>query len=107
MLSTCPEDLDAGLVIALQQPVQLAGDDTPQAPFGVTAALTFGGAAGDVGAGVGVDPQAHQQDGVQRAVELPVATAVEPVAGHLPRGRGDRVGPGRRSKGGLDEVNKK
>jgi hypothetical protein len=51
-LSTCPEDLDAGLVVALQQPVQLAGDDTPEASLGVAAALPLGGAAVHVGAGV-------------------------------------------------------
>ena len=77
MLSTCPEDLDAGLVVAFQQPVQLASEVAPEAPLGVAGALALGGAAGHVGAGVGIDPQAHQQDGVQRAVELPVAAAVD------------------------------
>jgi hypothetical protein len=58
------EDLDAGLVVALPQPEQLASDNAPEAPLGVAAALALGGAAGLVGAGVGIGVQAHQQDGV-------------------------------------------
>ncbi len=77
MLSSCPEDFDAGSVVAFEQPEQLAGDDASQASFGVAAAVALGGAAGHVGAGVGVDAQTHQQDGVQRTVELPVAAAVD------------------------------
>jgi hypothetical protein len=38
--------------------------------------LALGGAAGHVGAGVGIDAQAHQQDGAQRTAELPVAAAL-------------------------------
>ena len=84
MLSSCPKDFDAGLVVAFQQPEQLAGGGAPRAPLGVTPALALGGAARQVGAGVGVGAQAHQHDGVQRAVGLPVAAAVGPVAGRLP-----------------------
>ena len=54
MLSSRPEDLDAGLVVAFQEPVQLAGDDASQAPLGVTSALAFGRAPGHIGAGVGI-----------------------------------------------------
>jgi hypothetical protein len=68
VLSSRSEDFDAGSVVALQQPEQLAGDDAPQAPLGVAAALALGGAAGQVGASVRIGAQAHQQDGVQRAV---------------------------------------
>jgi hypothetical protein len=71
---------------------QLAGDDASQAPLGVASAFALGRSAGHVGAGVGIDAQAHQQDGVQRAVELPVTAPVEPVAGHLPGGGRDGVG---------------
>jgi hypothetical protein len=77
VLSSRPEDLDAGVVVAFQQPEQLAGDDAPQAAFGVAPALALGGAAGHVGARVGIGAQPHQQDGVQGAVELPVAAAVD------------------------------
>jgi len=39
VLSSRPEDFGAGLVVALQQPEQLPGDDESQAPLGVAAAL--------------------------------------------------------------------
>jgi hypothetical protein len=68
VLSSRAEDLDAGLVVALQQPEQLAGDDASQAPLGIAVALALGGAAGHVGTGVGIGAQTHQQDGVQGAV---------------------------------------
>jgi hypothetical protein len=77
VLSSGAEDFDAGLVVVFEQPVQLPGDDASEASFGVAAALALDGAAGNIGAGVRIDPQAHQQDGVQRAVELPVAAAVD------------------------------
>jgi hypothetical protein len=54
------EDLDAGLVAALPQPEQLAGNDAPEAALGVAAALALGGAAGHIDAGVGIGAQAHQ-----------------------------------------------
>jgi hypothetical protein len=76
VLSSGPEDLHAGLVVAFQESVQLAGDDAPEAPLGVAAALALGGAAGQVGAGVGIGAQPHQQDGAQGAVELAVTAAV-------------------------------
>src|SRR4029450_13299472 len=79
----------------------LAGDDAPQAPLGIAAALALGGAAGHVGAGVGGDAHGPQQDGVQAPFELAVPAAVEPVAGHLPRGGRDRVGAGQGGKGRL------
>jgi hypothetical protein len=76
-VSSDAEDLDAWLVVALQQSEQLAGDDTPEAPLGVASARALGGSAGHGGAGVGIGAQAHQHDGVQGAVELPVAAAVD------------------------------
>jgi hypothetical protein len=39
--------------------------------------LPWARSAGHVGAGVGIGAQAHQQDGVQGAVELAVAGAVD------------------------------
>ncbi len=57
MLSSRSEDFDAGLVVALEEPEQLAGDDASEAAFGVAAGLALGGAAGHVGAGVGVGAQ--------------------------------------------------
>jgi hypothetical protein len=100
-VSSDAEDLDPWLVVALQESEQLPGDHASQTPFDVAAALALGGAPGNVGAGVGVDPQAHQQDGVQGAVELPVPAPVEAMAGHLPRRRRDRVGAGEGGKRGL------
>jgi hypothetical protein len=101
VLSSGLEDLDAGLVVAFQQPEQLAGDDAPEAPLGVASALALGGAAGHLGVGVGIGAQAHQQDRGQGAVELSVAAAVAAVAGHLPGGSGDGVGAGRGGNGCL------
>jgi len=89
VLSSRPEYFDAGLVVAFEQPVELAGDDAAQAPLGVAPGLAFGGAAGQVGASVGIDAQAHQQDGVQGAVELAVAAAVDSLGR-----RGCQVGVG-------------
>ena len=84
MLSSRPEYFDAGLVVALQQPEQLAGDDAAQAPLGVASGLSLSGAAGQVGASVGIDAQAHQQDGVQRAVELASPPRTPPSGGSWP-----------------------
>jgi hypothetical protein len=77
VLSSRLEDFDAWVVVAFQESEQLAGDDAPEAALGVAPALAFGGAAGQVGAGVGIGAQAHQQDGVQGAVELAVAASVD------------------------------
>jgi hypothetical protein len=41
VLSSDPEDFDAGLVVALQQPEQLPGDDAAQTPLGVASALAL------------------------------------------------------------------
>jgi hypothetical protein len=101
-VSSDAEDLDAWLVVALQESEQLPGDHASQTPFDVAAAVALGGAPGNVGAGVGVGPQAHQQDGVQGAVELPVPAPVAAMAGHLPRRRRDRVGAGEGGNRGSD-----
>jgi hypothetical protein len=44
----------AGLVIAFEELEQLASDDAPEAPLGLAPALALGGAAGHVGASVGI-----------------------------------------------------
>src|SRR6266508_6533069 len=94
VLSSRHEDLDAGLVVALQQSEQLPGDDPLQAALDVSRALALGGPSGGVGAGLEVIAQADQRDGVQRLVELPVAATVQAMAGDLAGGGGDRAGPG-------------
>jgi len=53
MLSSGSEDLHAGLVVALEELEQLAGDAPLEAPLDVAAGLALGGAAGGVGAGLG------------------------------------------------------
>jgi hypothetical protein len=42
VLSSRYEDLDAGLVVAFQEPEQLPGDDPLQAPLDVSRALALG-----------------------------------------------------------------
>ena len=77
MLSSRSQDLDAGLVVALQEPEQLPGDDPLEAALDVSRALALGGSAGGVGASLGVITQPDQRDGVQGLVELAVAAAVD------------------------------
>ena len=67
-------------------PVELAGDVTLEAAADFAGAQSLGGPARDVGAGAGAVPNAGHGDGVDRAVEGSVATAVEPVAGGLAAG---------------------
>jgi hypothetical protein len=69
---------------------ELSGDVALQAAFDVTDRLALGHAALHVGLGLGVLAHADQHDGVQRAVELPVAATVQPVADHGARGGLDR-----------------
>jgi hypothetical protein len=63
-LSSRSQDLDAGLVVVLQESEQLAGDDPLEAALDVSRALAVSGPAGGVGAGLGVVTQADQRDGV-------------------------------------------
>jgi hypothetical protein len=98
VLSTCPEEFGAGVVVAFQESEQLAGDDALEAALGVAAALALGGAAGHVGAGVGIGAQTHQQDGVQARLSWRSPPRSGPVAGQLPGGGGDGVGAGQGGK---------
>jgi hypothetical protein len=71
----------------LEQAEEVAGDVALEAAFDFARRLAFGRAPGRVGACGGVVLQAGEDDGVQRAVEVAVAGAVEPVADGL-AGRG-------------------
>ena len=71
----------------LEKAVDLAGDVAFEAALGFSGGFAFGGSFGDVGLGVWAVAAAGDGDGVQRAVELAVAAAVEAVAGVLPGGR--------------------
>jgi len=99
VLSSRPEDLDAGLVVALQESEQLPGGDPLQAAFDIPRALALRGASGGVGAGFRVIAQADQRDGMQCLVELAVTAAVEAVAHNLPGAGRDGVGSGQGGEG--------
>src|SRR5262245_64026888 len=80
--------------------VDLAGDVTLEAADDLLLGQALFAAPVDVGAGGRVGAHPGDDDPVEGVVGLPVATGVEPVAGDLPRGGGDRrggaqVGPGR------------
>jgi hypothetical protein len=81
----CPsrhlDDLHAGAIVAFQELEELPGDGSLDAPPDLSAALALGSPASGIGAGLRVITQPHQRDRVQRPVEPPVATAVQPVAG--------------------------
>jgi hypothetical protein len=67
--------------VGFHEPVDLACDSALEAAFDLTGAFPFAGAPGGVGLSGLVDSQAAERDGVEGAVELPVAGTVEPVAG--------------------------
>ncbi len=76
--------------------VELAGDVALEAPADFAGAHAFGGAPGDVGAGLGAAAHAGQGDGVQGPVQRPVAGAVEPVPDGAAAAGGQRAGAGER-----------
>ena len=80
----CLSSVDFGL---LEEAVDLAGDVAFEAALGFSGGFALGGSFGDVGLGVWAVAAAGDGDGVQRAVELAVAAAVEAVAGVLRGGR--------------------
>jgi hypothetical protein len=63
--------------LGLELPVDLASDVADQAAPDLPVGLALGAAAGDIGAGSRVMAPASEHDGVQRAVELPVAGPVD------------------------------
>jgi hypothetical protein len=85
VLSSGSDDLHAGLVVALEELDQLAGDAPLEAPLDVAVGLALGGAAGGVGAGLGIVAEPGERDGVEGGVELVVPGSVQPVAGDLSR----------------------
>src|SRR6266516_7473897 len=59
-------------------PVELAGDVALESSADFPGGLSLGGAPGDVGAGAGAAAHPDQRDGVDSAVQRPVADPVEP-----------------------------
>jgi hypothetical protein len=91
-------DMDWRCLEELEQP---AGEVALQAALDLPWRLALGGAAGDVGARLGVVGHARQHDRVQGPVELPVTAAVEAVADDLARRRLDGRCPAEHGEGGL------
>jgi hypothetical protein len=60
-------------------PVEFAGNVSLEAAADFPGGLSLGGAPGDVGAGAGAAADPGDRDGVDGAVQRPVAAAVEPV----------------------------
>jgi hypothetical protein len=60
-------------------PVEFAGNVSLEAAADFPGGLSLGGAPGDVGAGAGAAAHPGDCDGVDGAVQRPVAAAVEPV----------------------------
>ena len=79
----------------------MAGEVALEQSGGVASGLAFGDPSCDVVLGRGVVLAAVQDNRVQRAVELPVAAAAEPVAGGLATGSRDRRDAGQSREGGL------
>src|SRR5512133_4352354 len=63
--------------------------------------FSLGPSPGGVGAGFWIVAQSCQQNGVEGAVELPITRAVQPIPGHLPRGRRDGVDASQGGEGRL------
>ena len=81
MLSSGCDDLHAGLVVALEELEQLAGDAALEAPPYVAAGLALGAAAGGVGTGLGIVAEPGERDGVQDGVALAVPRSVRAGGG--------------------------
>src|SRR5215469_5471429 len=81
--------------------VELAGDVSLEAPLDLAHGLALGGAAGDICPGGWVPAGASQHDGVQGAVELPVARSAEAVPDDAAAGCLDRRRPGELGEGRL------
>ena len=81
--------------------VELAGDVALEAAADFRWGLSLGGAPGDVGAGAGAAAHPDQRDGVDGAVQRPVAAAVEPVPDGLAAAGRERAGAAQRGEGGF------
>src|SRR4051812_34224625 len=77
---------------------QAAGEVALEAALDLAWGFALGEAPRGVGAGGGVVLEAGERDGMQRAVELAVAGAVESVADRLARGGGDGCRAGEHGK---------
>ena len=82
----------AGGQVVVQGLVYDVGEASLQAADGLAAALSFGAFALVVGAAFGVGADLGDRDRGEHPVELPVARAVEPMAGGAPKGSGDAGG---------------
>src|SRR5947199_8629396 len=81
--------------------VELAGDASLEAAADFAWCFPLGGAPGDVGAGAGAAADPADRDGVDGAVECPVAAAVEPVPDGAAAAGRDRAGAAEGGEGGL------
>jgi hypothetical protein len=81
--------------------VDLAGEVALEASADLSEGASFGASAFDVGAGAGVHAHAGDDGHVQRAVQAPVAAAVDAVADRVAGGGRDRVHAGEAGEGGL------
>ena len=84
-----------------EESVEVPGEVALEATRRLPAALSFAHSAFDVVDGRLVDSASGEDDLMQGAVELSVATAVESVADGLAGGGGDRGGAGEPGEGGL------
>ena len=82
-------------------PIDFAGDVADEDALCLASALAFLGALFDIGLRAVVAPHALAGDGVERAVRLSVAAAVQAVALDLAAGRFDRRRPAKRRGRGL------
>ena len=82
-----------------ERPVEFPGDVPLEAAADFPGGLSFGGAPGDVGAGAGAAAHPGQRDGVDGAVQRPVAATVEPVPDGLAAAGRDGAGAAKGGEG--------
>jgi hypothetical protein len=85
----------------LHDAVEVAGEVALEDARCFASCLAFGDAAGDVVASCGVVLSAMKDDGVERAVELAVAAAAEPVPDRLTARGWQGCDAGEAREGGL------
>src|SRR5215211_284404 len=93
--------MSSGHRTCLEQAEEVAGEVALEATDRLAHALALGSPPLDVGDRRRVVLAPRDDDRVQRAVELPVAAGVEPVAKDEAGGGGDRSGAGEAGKGGV------